>query len=162
MKDKIIDETIKSLQAEGLRFSVDTLAERLKISKKTVYKYFPNKEALALAMYEKYYDAANDKISELVAANDQMSASELLYIYYEAKRMVRREIFNKYKLNDVIRSYTSKQNDILWERLASALFAGLSDEESAAVRIIIDGAFEKLCKGQSSPEYVIERLMKLI
>ena len=41
MKEKIIKESIVSLRTEGLKFSVDTLAERLKISKKTVYKYFP-------------------------------------------------------------------------------------------------------------------------
>ena len=35
MKNRIIEESIKSLQQEGLRFSVDTLAEKLKISKKT-------------------------------------------------------------------------------------------------------------------------------
>lgn len=50
MKDRITEESIKSLQQEGLRFSVPTLAERLKISKKTVYKYFPTKEALANAV----------------------------------------------------------------------------------------------------------------
>ena len=38
-----------------MRFSVDTLAERLNISKKTIYKFFPNKEALAFALYQKYY-----------------------------------------------------------------------------------------------------------
>lgn len=52
MKNKIIEESITSLQQEGLRFSVDTLAERLKVSKKTIYKYFPTKEVLAYAIYE--------------------------------------------------------------------------------------------------------------
>ncbi|MGN1480125.1 MAG: TetR/AcrR family transcriptional regulator, partial [Acutalibacteraceae bacterium] len=58
MKDRIIYESIESLRREGLKFSVDTLAENLKISKKTVYKYFPDKETLALALYEKYYNDA--------------------------------------------------------------------------------------------------------
>ena len=51
MKNRITEESVKSLQQEGLKFSVDTLAEKLKISKKTIYKYFPDKEALAVAVY---------------------------------------------------------------------------------------------------------------
>ena len=34
MRERIIAESIKNLQNEGLKFSVDTLAEKLKISKK--------------------------------------------------------------------------------------------------------------------------------
>ena len=34
LKERIIDESIQCLQEEGLRFSVDSLAKRLKISKK--------------------------------------------------------------------------------------------------------------------------------
>lgn len=52
MKDKIIKASIESLRQEGLRFSVDTLAEKLKISKKTIYKFLPDKESLAVALYE--------------------------------------------------------------------------------------------------------------
>ena len=42
MKNKNIEESIRSLQQEGLRFSVDTLAEKLKISKKTIYMKAPD------------------------------------------------------------------------------------------------------------------------
>ncbi len=41
-------EQLAALEAKG----VITLAERLKISKKTVYKHFPDKESLALALYD--------------------------------------------------------------------------------------------------------------
>ena len=55
MREKIICESINSLRLEELRFSVDSLAEKLKISKKTIYKYFSNKEELAVAIYQRYY-----------------------------------------------------------------------------------------------------------
>ena len=55
VKEKIIDASIESLRQEGLRFSVDVLANRLRISKKTIYRIFHNKEALAFALYEKGY-----------------------------------------------------------------------------------------------------------
>lgn len=46
MKDKIIYESIKSLRQEGLKFSVDTFAENLKISKKTFTSISLTKERL--------------------------------------------------------------------------------------------------------------------
>ena len=61
MKNEIIRESIISLRQEGLRFSIDSLADRLRISKKTVYKYFPDKDTLALALYEKYFDDTADQ-----------------------------------------------------------------------------------------------------
>lgn len=63
MKDKIIRLTIEHLKKkEGLRFSVDTLASELKVSKKTIYKFFSTKEALAVAVHEKFYSEALGKI----------------------------------------------------------------------------------------------------
>ena len=44
MRDKIIQASIEGIRKEGLKFSVDLLAGKLKISKKTVYKYFPDKD----------------------------------------------------------------------------------------------------------------------
>lgn len=41
MKNKIIEQSIENLKKDGLKFSVDSLAAQLVISKKTVYKYFP-------------------------------------------------------------------------------------------------------------------------
>ena len=70
MKDKIIKASIESLRQEGLRFSVDTLAEKLKISKKTIYKFFPDKESLAVALYESQYAAAVQQ-AELLVGEDR-------------------------------------------------------------------------------------------
>lgn len=61
MKDSIIAATLECLRRDGLKFSVDTLADQLKISKK-ICTVFPDKEAPALAMYEKYYSEAKKKI----------------------------------------------------------------------------------------------------
>ena len=143
MKDKIIYESIKSLQDEGLKFSVDTLAEKLKISKKTVYKFFPTKVDMILGKHE-----STLKI-------------DLMWLYYESKKMIRSEIFNKYNLNDIIHAYTSTQNNALWETISSA-FINDNDKNTETLRIIIDGTLEKLCDSEMNPENVIERLVQLI
>ncbi len=68
MREKIITEALESLRRDGIKFSVDVLAEKLKISKKTVHKLFPSKEALAFAMYETCYANARKKAQALVGA----------------------------------------------------------------------------------------------
>ena len=111
MREKIICESINSLRSEGLRFSVDSLAEKLKISKKTIYKYFSNKEELAVAIYQRYYSDIFSGAKLLCTKRSKDSYKELLLLYYDAKVITRKEIFNKYILNDSLYSYTSKQNN---------------------------------------------------
>ena len=159
MKDRIIAASIDALRKEGLRFSVDTLVDRLKISKKTVYKFFPDKEALSLALYEKYYGDARSRAAELGALEDAQSREELLRLYYDAKVMTRGDIFNKYKLNAAIDAFTARQNDALWELIAASLRA---DDDSRTLRIIVDGAFEKLCRDGLEPDKVIKRIVDIL
>ena len=157
VKKKILEEAIISLQNEGLKFSVDTLAQKLKISKKTLYKYFPSKEALALELYRQYYQTAGELI-----ANSGACFSTLLHIYFDSKRMTQNEIFNKYELNEAIRSYAEQHHEAIWSAVCAALPPALSEGGRAAVRVIIDGTFEKLCKSDVDPEMVIERLVTLV
>lgn len=162
MKDKIICASIESLRQEGLRFSVDTLACKLNVSKKTIYKFFPDKEALALAIYEKYYDEAQKKAQMLIECNESSLHLDLLYLYFDAKTMIRRDIFNKYKLNEKIYSYTTEQNDALWKMICASFDSGHSGQDTEALRMIVDGSFEKLCDTRCNPDAVIERLVRLL
>ena len=159
MKDRIIEASIDALRREGLKFSIDTLVDRLNISKKTVYKFFPDKEALALALYEKYYGDARSRAAGLSAVRDAPSREELLRLYYDAKVMTRSDIFNKYKLNAAIGAFTARQNDALWELIAASLRA---DDDIRTLRIIVDGAFEKLCREGLEPDGVIKRMANIL
>lgn len=161
MQNAIIEESIKSLRSEGLRFSVDTLAEKLKISKKTIYKYFPTKEALALAMYEQYYLGASNRAKALLKENGRNIRVNLLRLYFDSKTMIRSEVFNKYKLNSVIRAYADKQNDALWATI-SAAFGIQTENEGCALRVVVDGTLEKLCDTHTNPDNVLERLVKFL
>ncbi|MGM9644167.1 MAG: TetR/AcrR family transcriptional regulator [Eubacteriales bacterium] len=162
MKERIIRESIESLRREGLRFSVDTLAEKLNISKKTIYKFFPTKEALALALYQRYYADAKEQASRLAAENSPASHSELLTLYLDAKSMTGCDIFNKYKLNDAIFSYTAEENDSLWAIILSSLPDGISQEEGFSLRVIVNGALEKICNEKITPSGVIDRLVNVL
>ncbi len=162
MKDKIIQASIEELRNEGLRFSVDLLAEKLKISKKTIYKYFPDKETLSIALYETYYTNVMKQAIELISKNIKDSYQELLYLYFDSKKMTRREIFNKYNLNQTLKTYTNEKTDCLWEIVASSFPDGLSENEKNALRIIVDGSFEKLCEDRFLLENVVKKLVDLL
>lgn len=162
MRNRIIAESVESLRHEGLRFSVDTLADKLKISKKTVYRYFPDKQTLAVALYEKYFSDAAAKAEELSRQGTESSRRELMDLYYDSKIMTREGIFNKYKLNQTIRGFVREKSDGLWDIFASSFPRGTSEEEKKALRVIVDGSFEKLCASEISPDIVTERLAKLL
>lgn len=162
MKDRIIQASIEGLRKEGLKFSVDLLANKLKISKKTVYKYFPDKETLAIALYETYYSDAAEQMRELICINAEDTYKKLLYLYFDSKRMTCSDIFNKYKLNQMLRVYTKEKADSLWEILAASFSRELSEADKQAFRVIVDGSFEKLCSDCTALEEVIERLVDLL
>lgn len=162
MKDKIVQASIEGLRKEGLKFSVDLLANKLKISKKTIYKYFPDKETLSIALYETYYSDAAKQAEKLISKNTKESYKELLYIYFDSKRMTHNDIFNKYKLNQTIYAYTKEKSDCLWEIIAASFVGKLSETDKKVLRIIVDGSFEKLCEDCMVLEGVIERLVKLL
>ena len=161
MKDIIIKASIESIKKEGLRFSVDLLANRLKISKKTIYKYFPDKENLAIAMYEQFFCDALERTNRL-NGNEVTVNKELLRIYFDCKWMTRSEIFNKYKLNRMIYMYTADKLDFLWKHIVSLLKSGYSEEGVETLRVIVDGTFEKLCNVGITPDAAIERLVNLL
>lgn len=162
MKDKIIQASIEGLRNEGLKFSVDLLANKLKISKKTVYKYFPNKEMLAIALYETYYSQAAQQALNLINKNNKASYKELLLLYFDSKKMTYNDIFNKYKLNQKIYTYTKEQADALWEIIAASFYGEHSEKDKKVFRIMVDGSLEKLCKDNTMLEDVIERLVNLL
>ena len=46
MRDKIIDATVEEFKQNGLKFTMNDLAKRLGISKKTIYTVFESKQAV--------------------------------------------------------------------------------------------------------------------
>lgn len=162
MKDKIVRASIEGLRNEGLKFSVDLLASKLKISKKTIYKYFPDKETLSIAVYETYYSDAIKQAGELICKNTREAYKKLLYIYFDSKKMTCNDIFNKYKLNQAIYAYTKEKSDGLWKMIAASFWGEVSETDKKVFRIIVDGSFEKLCEDGSVLEEVIERLVEVL
>ena len=54
MRDKIIDATVEEFKQNGLKFTMNDLAKRLGISKKTIYTVFESKQAVLVAVADLY------------------------------------------------------------------------------------------------------------
>ena len=71
-------------------------------------------------------------------------------------------IFNKYKLNKSLYSYTTEQNNDLWNIISSSFDESISEKDKIALHIILDGTFEKLCNEKITPDEVIDRLVNIL
>lgn len=158
MKDAIIECSICELQRTGLRFSIDAVARSLKISKKTIYKFFSTKEHLAIEIYKTYYEGALRKIETLSRMPSRDAAAQMLDIYYRSHCMIRGEIFNKYAINENIRALAQAQHNNI-----RAFIENLpTTTDRSAVMIVIDGALKELYDNKNEETKVIEKLVTLI
>lgn len=67
--DAIFEAAARILQAEGLAgLNTNKLAERAGVSVGSVYAYFPNKQAILLAMARRELDALRDRVAVALAA----------------------------------------------------------------------------------------------
>lgn len=60
LRDAILEGTIQAFNQKGLKFTMDDLAKLLKISKKTIYTVFRDKEELFLAMVDYLFDSIKE------------------------------------------------------------------------------------------------------
>lgn len=60
LREEILEGTIQAFNRKGLKFTMDDLAKLLKISKKTIYTVFRDKEELFLAMVDYLFDSIKE------------------------------------------------------------------------------------------------------
>ena len=59
-KIRILEGAIAEFNTSGLKFTMDDLAKRLSMSKKTLYKYFRDKESLFFDMVDYCFSAIKE------------------------------------------------------------------------------------------------------
>ena len=78
LKEQILKGTIQVFNCKGLKFTMDDIAELLKISKKTLYKVFNDKEELFLAMVDYIFDTIKES-EQAVVEDDSLSTVEKIH-----------------------------------------------------------------------------------
>lgn len=75
LRETILDGTIQVFNKSGLKFTMDDIAVLLRISKKTIYTVFHDKEELFLAMVDYLFDNIKESEREVVE-NTALSTAE--------------------------------------------------------------------------------------
>lgn len=82
MKEKIIDAAIEEFTRSGLKFTMSDLAKRLGISKKTIYTVFDSKQALLIAIADRYgedFGRMQEEMKSDASLNEIQKLERLLY-----------------------------------------------------------------------------------
>ena len=66
LRQKIYEGTIVVFNQKGLKFTMDDVAKELGISKKTIYKVFPDKEKMFLLMVDYLFDGIKNAEDEVM------------------------------------------------------------------------------------------------
>ena len=70
LRENILKGTIKAFNKKGLKFTMDDIASILRISKKTIYTVFSDKEELFLAMVDYLFDNIKKSEQEVMRRPD--------------------------------------------------------------------------------------------
>ncbi len=78
IKEEILRGTLLLFNEKGLKFTMDDIARSLKISKKTLYKVFADKEQLFLAMVDYMFDKVKES-EQAVVEDGRLSTVEKIH-----------------------------------------------------------------------------------
>ena len=81
IRRKIIDAAIMAFNIDGVKFTMDTVAQSTGMSKKTIYKYFESKDDLILA-------AVNEGFDEVKRAEQRIISNPDLDIVEKLKQVI--------------------------------------------------------------------------
>ena len=70
MRERIMDATLIEFSDKGIKFTMDDVAKRIRISKKTIYNFFKNKEVLLLETIDFGFAEVQKQKQEIVNDKD--------------------------------------------------------------------------------------------
>lgn len=88
MKEIIMKTAAGKIQIKGLRkFTMDEIALELKVSKKTIYKYFPSKDDIIVEYFKEIIESDKEYTLEAVNKDCSLEAkmNSLIYSYHKYK-----------------------------------------------------------------------------
>ena len=146
MKDLIINETINLFNISGYKFSMETLSKNLKISKKTLYKYFSSKEALITYIIDESFNEVHIKQHEIYKSDLDIDSKLRLILTTNFTR------------EDKIKMDKAKDIENYYPHLAKKINQRYREEWDLVEKLLIEGKKQGLYEYWSLP-YTIN-LMK--
>ncbi len=141
LKERILEAAIGAFNEKGIRFTMDDLARRLNISKKTIYTVFQDKETLSIEMIDYCFDRIKESEAE-VLQNENLSLEEklrnILGVLPEGYRDI--DFRQLYVVKEKYPSYYKKIEERLengWERTIDIIQQGIAEGVFRPVNIPI-------------------------
>ena len=75
LREKILESTIEVFNEKGLKFTMDDVAKKCRISKKTIYKEFKDKDDMFLRMVDYLFDSIKDA-KEAIVKDETLTLEE--------------------------------------------------------------------------------------
>ncbi|RWR13509.1 TetR/AcrR family transcriptional regulator [Siminovitchia fortis] len=145
MKDRIMQAFVDEVKDKGIKFTMDDLAGRLGISKRTLYEHFSSKVEILDAIIDLTITEFDEKTEAII----QDSSLTLLEKIKEAIMVVPKyDEFYDLQILEQMKRYYPKQ----WEKMNNSLY-----EWEALKKLLEQGIEEGLIKDQN-----VELLMRLV
>jgi len=165
-KQKILDESTKIFLREGFyKTPMDDIARELKISKKTIYKYFDSKDTLVKEVVLNFLEQNKNNIRDILSKNYDAVTKSFNLFQYLGKLLV--SINNKW-VRDIQEHYRYLWKDID-EFRTKLMLANISRliEQGKSEGFIVDYPtniivtfFISSIRGIINPDFIVEQKLK--
>lgn len=154
-KDEIIKTSIEIFVNEGFdRPTMDSIAAQNNVSKRTLYKHFPNKRALLFEILNYLIEQNQNALSFQFSANENIQ-DQLEHIISEKVRLLL--CTNNMKLSKIILSEYLKDQGLLRDHIENVL-----KTERSTIKWIKEAQEHQMLSDQLSSRKLLERLNELI
>lgn len=167
LKERILSTAIRAFAAQGIKaVKMDDIAQRLGISKRTLYETFENKEVLLFEAVKRFKSVRDSEMSQM-AAQSKNVMDFILYVYrkkMEEFRTVSPAFYSDMErypavlsyLNEVRRQNRSNLLDFMHRGVVEGFFREDVDYELAAVMIEASTAY--VMEHQLYKQYSLEQI----
>lgn len=131
LRDTILEGTIKAFNKKGLKFTMDDIAKTLRMSKKTIYTVFRDKESLFYAMVDYMFDCIKEserRIVEDASLSTLEKIHQVLGVMPESYRDV--DFHQLYQLKDkypAVYRQVERRLETGWEETIALLEQGMAE-----------------------------------
>lgn len=143
MKEKILDVAAEKINLYGLKkFTIDEIAAELKISKKTIYKYFKSKDEIILEYFKTTISSDKESVEKTLNGNGEFLEKIHDIVYSSHKYKLPVKLLNEAKL-----FYPNEWNEIEeLKKYKTNVMKEILENASLEGQIKSDINFSVLCK----------------
>lgn len=128
-RDAVVDAVIEAIREQGIDFSVQDAADRAGVTHRTVYRHFPNRDALVDAVAERYEAwLAEQGIAEAESIDELLAQIEPLFRLFDQTPDLIRAVA-MHTLIGGERTAISKRRTERWRRTFEASLPHLSRDD---------------------------------